>query len=361
MIWHAAGELRTMTAPSEVVFYIHGVSSDTRGASHTDTYRQLHDGVAALNPAWPSHFGGAEWGWNHSGGRPASHELLADAQRLLGSRAIPAVQAASDFTLNPARLVIDGMRSLFLYGFGDMFYYVSEHGKQAVRLAVARQLIAYLRERGLLDENTPISLTLLGHSAGSVVAFDFLFYLFYESLPSKSTAQRRRTSKTKKNKTTTKKRTTRASTSASAAQGFLKKETLAGDRRTDEGLQRLAEMARQGMLRIRRLFTFGSPITPLACRSDRVLEILAADQRFDPSSYGLDRQLRDGASLEGPRWINLWDRDDPIGWPVEPLMQEASAEQFVKDVYVDVSDLVSKAHDRYWRSRVVHQVIAGHW
>ncbi|MDY7109751.1 MAG: hypothetical protein SYC29_14035 [Planctomycetota bacterium] len=352
-----------MTIPSEVVFYIHGVSGSTRGGSHSGTYQELHDGVAALNPAWPTHFGGAEWGWNHAPGRPASHELLADAQRLLGSRALPDVLSASDFTLNPARLVIDRMRNLFLYGFGDMFYYVSEQGKQAVRLAVARQIIAYLPTRRLLEENTPISLTLLGHSAGSVVAFDFLFYLFHESLESPLSSSSRRSPRTSKKKTTkkTKKNTTRAGGGDSGAHGFLKRQTLAGDRKTDEGLQRLAEMAHDGTLRIRRLFTFGSPITPVACRSDRVLEILAADHRFEPSSYGFDRQLADGAPLEGPRWINLWDRDDPIGWPVQPLMQESSGEPLVKDVYADVSDLVSKAHDRYWRSRTVHQVIAAHW
>ncbi len=30
-----------------------------------------------------------------------------------------------DFTLNLARLAVNGFRDLFIYGFGDMFYYVS--------------------------------------------------------------------------------------------------------------------------------------------------------------------------------------------------------------------------------------------
>ena len=42
---------------------------------------------------------------------------------------------------------------------------------------------------------------------------------------------------------------------------------------------------------MRRLFTFGSPITPLALRSDPVVETLAREDpltnRLDPKDYGL--------------------------------------------------------------------------
>ncbi len=315
-------------APIEIVFYVHGVSSDPRGRFHTEEYSALHDGVASLSPNWPSRFGGAEWGWNHSGGTPRSHELLTDAQRLLGSRAVPVVEQQRDFTLNLARLAVNGFRELFIYGFGDMFYYVSQDGKAAVRLAVARQIVSYLKKVRRNVQTRPISLTLIGHSAGSVVAFDFLFYLFF--------------------------------TNPGNRHRYIDPARPGATSATNE-LKKLRSMAQGDRLRIRRLITFGSPITPLACRSDSVLQLLADNRQLDPAHYGLDRNPPGFDRLTGPRWINLWDKDDAIAWPVEPLMQSTRRSQLVEDIYVDVSDSTLAAHDAYWRSSRVYKVIAKHW
>jgi hypothetical protein len=110
-------------------------------------------------------------------------------------------------------------------------------------------------------------------------------------------------------------------------------------------------------LRLRRLITFGSPISFLAFRSDALVEILARDDRLRPEDYGLKSELTGEPPLPGPRWINLWDRDDPIAWPVSPLMES----ELVEDVYVDVSNSVTSAHTAYWKSRKVHKEIARRW
>ncbi|MHC5023926.1 MAG: hypothetical protein ACYTGG_08435 [Planctomycetota bacterium] len=310
-----------MTTPLEVLVYLHGVSNDLRGRAHDEEYKALHDGIARHNNDWPNRYLGVEWGWDHTPGRATSHELLTDAQRQLGARLMPALMDPGDFTLNPARAMVNGLRPLMTYGFGDIFYYVSADGKKAVRRAVAKQIVEFIRREVGDDTDAPISLTLLGHSAGSVVAFDFLFFLF-----------------------------------------FGKKHTFVQGRDdvvTDA--MDLRERAQEGRLRLRRLVTFGSPISMLACRSDPVLKILAAGGRLDPKDYGLSSQMEAGPLLEGPRWINFFDRDDPIAWPVEPLMDEQPGAVRVQDVYVDVSDSVSKAHDKYWRSKQVHQIIAKGW
>jgi hypothetical protein len=57
----------------------------------------------------------------------------------------------------------------------------------------------------------------------------------------------------------------------------------------------------------------------------------------------------------------MWDKDDPIAWPVQPLMKQEPDEQIVEDVYTDVSDATKSAHDAYWTSEKVHKVVAEKW
>ncbi len=316
-----------MTIPQEIIIYIHGVSGDLRGRDHTEDYEALHNGIASRNSAWPTRYAGVEWGWNHDPGAAKSQQLLTDAQRLLGSRLMPALHDQRDFTLNPARAVINKLRDLVFYGFGDMFYYVSQAGKAAVRDAVAQQIIDHIESETDGDDSVPVSLTLLGHSAGSVIAADFLFALFtraedytYVELPQCEVAA------------------------------------------SESGMVRLRRMAHaDSRLRVRRLITFGSPISLLACRSDAVLEILARNKELNPADFGLTSQWSHGEPVEGSRWINLWDRDDPIAWPIEPLIAEHRRTRVAEDVYVDVSDSVSRSHTRYWRSEKAHRSIAERW
>ena len=126
----------------EIVIYIHGVSQSTKERSHDREYNQIHKGIGKSASNWPSDYCGVEWGGNPSprDPKPRSHKLLATAQRHLGSRVMPMLDNASDWTLNPARLATGTIRKLAFYGFSDMFYYVSSDGKKAVRTAVAREV-----------------------------------------------------------------------------------------------------------------------------------------------------------------------------------------------------------------------------
>ena len=120
-----------MTTPGvvEIVVYIHGVSPSLQEEPHTAQYKRLHRGIKDQAKGWPGAFCGVEWGANIPAEKnPSSHRLLTKAQRVLGSYLIPVVKGATDWTLNPGRLVIDSLRELVFYGFGDMFYYVSSDG-----------------------------------------------------------------------------------------------------------------------------------------------------------------------------------------------------------------------------------------
>jgi len=327
----------------EVLVYIHGVSPLGQG-SHDANYQSLHRGIRKLRGDFPENFCGVEWGWRRAGDTTAtSHQLLSDAERNLGGRAISAVNDPGDFTLNLLRIAVEKFRPLMIYNFADMFYYASEDGKNALRFAVAQQIVSWVKSSsGGGGAAEPISLTLLGHSAGSVIAFDFLFFLF---------SPRPVTQFIKAEKVSAGPSTLSASTDKPPRI----KETL------DE-LEQLKSMATSGQLRVRRLITFGSPITPLAFRSDAVLKILSSSPgaRLTAKDYGLLRNdPAFGTPLSGPRWINIWDKDDPIAWPVEPLIAEANTA--VKDRYVDVSDSPTEAHGAYWDSAKVHSEIASAW
>ena len=303
----------------EVVVYIHGVSSSKKTRLHTEEYDQLHSGIRRYLSAgahWPEDYCGVEWGSHQPDDpSPLGQKLLTTAQRKLGARITRAMDEESDFTFNPARLFMEPIRKRTFYGFGDLFYYVSADGKAAVRSAVASQITEFISRQA--SRNDQLSLTILGHSAGSVIAFDFLFYLFSD---------------------------------------LRKAASFAGE--AANNMTKLEERVKTGSLRLRRLVTFGSPIAFTALRSNPVLELLSKNGRLDPVHYGLTFNFPEGQPLRGPRWINIWEKDDLASWPVAPLMKKTTA---VVDVHPDVSDLLSTAHHAYWGSRDVHEIIGSSW
>lgn len=310
---------------TEVIVYIHGIAPHAVASDHKGDYELLHQGIAsriAKGSEWhDARLCKAEWGWNYDNKKSAdSHRVLSVAQQALAERVMEAVGKTRDFTINPVRRWLTPMRRMMLYGVADMFYYVSNDGKAAIRTAVSEQ-IAQCVDTLLDEKDAEISLTMIGHSAGSAIALDLAFYLFRKG-----------------------------------KYPFVDEQTAPPE--TVKVLEKLRRLADRDRLRLRRLITFGSPISMLAFRNDRVVERLAAGGKLDPVNFGLKENLR-FHKLQGPRWINLWDLDDPIALPVEPLMD--NRDQLVKDVAVDISDRMKTVHSAYWGSSKVHEIIADHW
>ncbi len=306
-----------MTHPTELIFYIHGVTPDRRPTPHTGIYRKLHEGIGSVREDWPATFAGAEWGWNPGEDPPKEQQLLSQAQNQLGQRVLPAVERARDFSLNPSRLALNQLREITFYGFSDMFYYASGTGKESIRGELAKQVLTQV-ETLQQKEERPVRLTLMGHSAGCVIALDLLFHLFHP------------------------------------AEAPYTSHCYVDQTGRDES-ETLRKMSQDGRLQLRRLITLGNPLAAMAFRHSRVVEAFAAGEKLNPVHYGF---LPDDA-LPGPRWMNIWDRDDPLAWPVEPLMDTSSGT--VQDVYVNVSDWITKAHNAYWDSRAVHKAIGERW
>ncbi len=87
-------------------------------------------------------------------------------------------------------------------------------------------------------------------------------------------------------------------------------------------------------------FTMGSPL-PLFS-----LQFGGADVFNKPIALQDDRG----------RWVNIFDKDDPIAYPLKPL-NAAYDKAVLKDQEVSVG-LFGIAHVKYWESRRVHSIIA---
>lgn len=319
----------------EVIIFIHGVTENPDVDSPRKWYDDLYDGVDLVigdrRKAWRDATRcDVFWGFNYDDiEEPTGHRLLTQAEKELGDRVMQKVHDTWEFTLNPMRLAVTYLaRPLSIYRFADIFYYVSSDGKAAIRAAVAEQVMQQIDPQDC-EEGEGLSLTILGHSAGSVIAFDFCFFLFF----SEDHAFVDPSSMRKMNSHT---------------------------HHACNQMKELRTLAQTGRLRLRRLYTFGSPISMVAYRADSLLSLFAKGKRLNPRHYGL-LPTKPQEPLEGPRWINIWDKDDPIAYPVEPLLHECWSGRLIKDINMDVSMSVAAAHNAYWDSPEVYQAIADHW
>lgn len=314
----------------EYVVYIHGVQPDVQGGSHKSDYDALHDAIIRRPGLSFYDRIDIEWGWEAPGVQEANR-LLTKAQENLGNGVFGSISRSSwDWTVNPARIAFSKLRDLVFYGFGDMFYYVSEDGKKSVRQTIASKICSKIFDSQMSISPEPsISLTIVGHSAGAVAAFDFLYFLFSEHSSTATQSEEERA------------------------------KTWTGSDLPD--LIKLRRWAKAGNLRIRKFYSLGSPISLVAFRKNEVLELLANNQKLNPGDYGFESDFNsfmDQLSGEKPRWVNIWDKDDPISWPVEPLMN--NGKRLVQDLQPDVGDGFM-THTAYWRSKEVHRIIADNW
>lgn len=277
------------------VVYIHGVVPRTP-SSHEADYRAFHRGLAGLGVDLPT-FDEAvkvELWWEAA---QATGNLAAAQNRLarLTATSPPVRDLATAWLVKP-------LRELFHFAWSDVFFYLSPEGEERTRRDVWQQLLTSIP----VDE--PVDLVVVCHSGGTLVAHDFLFYLF--------------------------------------------------GRERDVRRAAYADVLRwenaEHNWRIRALVTLGSPLTPLMVRSASLVDRLAADPgfRLDPASLGLDRPTHSGRK---PVWVNVWDVHDILSFPVAGLYRPTAR---ILDAAPDVGDLPQTVHGAYWRHPAVHSVVA---
>lgn len=301
---------------TEVPLFLHGITPERRPGSHDEDYDAL---LGLVNKALrtrgkpPFHHEPirVEWGWD-SGQAGLADRLLAGAEARASGAVHAAEQGIHDLTLNPARVVYRSLRRSFIHGFADLFFYVSADGERAVREHVF-SCVAGAANR--LGRGERVSLTVFAHSAGSVIAHDLLYHIF-------------------------------GSGPAEPECGGARREILAA-----------RDLMGRGRLRIRRLYTLGSPITPLLVRADSLLKRLVEGRPLDPSELGFGWDL----TLGNPRWVNFWDEDDIFAFPVAFNYAAGPHGKAVEDRYADLGDIFPAVHGRYWRSQKVADFVAQTW
>jgi hypothetical protein len=296
----------------EVPVFVHGITTERQPASHARNYtaflRLVNAALAARGkPTLDAPPIMVEWGWEESLGKDKS---LAEAERLVAREALPPTEKHRRIHLNPLRRYADDIREAFLYGFADMFYYVSKDGGRAVRDNVFRYLAGEIRtiEKDRHGRSPKVSLTFFAHSAGAVIVHDFLYRLF--------------------------------GWGAQPLFGMT--------------LNKTRRMARRKKLRVRRLYTLGAPVTPLIFRSEPLIDKILRKEKLNPAVIG----LRAGEDLANPRWVNFWDDDDLVAYPVGFLYEKVDGEPVVVDRSVDLGEKFPAVHSAYWRSRDVADAVA---
>ncbi len=298
----------------EHVVYIHGVVAErSRTRSHTEQYRQMRDGISAELVR----NGGAElpsiddsvtveWGWNTpDAGRTAT--LTVAQNNIQGRLEMATPRDRTGFRDLLLSRAVRPVRDLLTLGWADIAYYIGREGSRRVRDVVWNEI---LRSVGTDHD---VDLTIVSHSAGTLIAHDLLYWLY------------------------------------SGERDGIADLDRAG---LDQGR---VERARERW-RIRRFVTFGSPISALMVRSAGVADIMASSEtaKLDASDLGLGRPSHSG---KPPVWLNVWDRHDVLSYPVAPFYEGAD----VVDLYPDHSDSLLASHEAYWRSTVVHRILAENW
>ena len=304
----------------EVAVFIHGITNKGDVEPHTPVYEGF---LERLNKALTRR-GKApilkrpimvEWGWERS---PGDDRYLAAAERRIAGKVFREMEKRFDFApvFFWARPAYDKLRETFFYGFDDLFYYVSEDGETTIRNNIFNAISREISERCLevRGKPRPVSLTFFAHSAGSVIAHDLLFHLFGPEVT-----------------------------------------------RPGEGeVHKVRTLVNRGLVRVKKLYTMGSPITALAVRSNNVIKRILDEEKLLPEEIGLTPE--DG--LDNPRWVNFWDKDDIFSYPVEVLYETGGpgAKAVIEDKYVDLGpflgDLFPYCHHKYWTSRRVINYVA---
>jgi hypothetical protein len=288
----------------EVPIFIHGIMPDKNPSTCRLLYRQLRDKVnAALKRSGKLEFSKEEIfiTWGVPTEPPQSNTMdqyLSESERKLEAKVKKHMGSAYGGLFG----LYGAIRDFTYYGVSDLLYYISADGERALRnhiFGYTAKMIARMD-----DGKRRFSLTIFGHSAGSLIAHDLLFHLF---------SNRKHPSEKE--------------------QGVFSE------------MEQLRDMIKAGRLRVNHLYTFGSPITPLILRSDTLVDFLRKDTLLDPAALG----FRDDGDLNKPRWANFWSPYDLASCPVE--FNYSNNDQLITDVKISSGwKDPNSAHQQYWKS-----------
>lgn len=296
----------------EVPIFIHGMTPRGEARPHMQYYlsllRLINLELAGRNkPALEKPIF-VEWGWDaRQSNQPDKY--LAKAEEKIWQDVSPSIAPG----LNPLVWAYNLGRSLMTFAVGDMFYYASADGETALRNHVFEFLAKIIQVRAKNAAN--ISLTVFAHSGGSLIMHDLLYHMY-------------------------------------GKKDFKESEGKALFKIMDP----IRALVDKNRLRIRRFYTFGSPIYSLSLRSNTLM-VKKILKRV--SLRAQDIGLTAEPTLAGTRWINFWSRYDAFSYPVKPLYFEDR--QFIEDRDITTNIIFPISHSAYWHSKKMAAMIADNY
>lgn len=193
-----------------------------------------------------------------------------------------------------------------LNGFGDAIYYLGD-GRKTIQDRVIGQICQALQ--GQLDQET-VNLHIVAHSLGSAIGLDFVKIL-----------------KSPKTGLTTE-----------LAPAVM------------DSVEAVSEHFHQGRLRFSSLITMAPQLPVLLLGNQGMIDSWAQNTGIDLSEFGFPE------SSAGTLWLNFYDIDDALGFPIRPLIKLRAGHDVktVTDVQVDNSD-GPDSHTGYWENEDVHR------
>lgn len=298
----------------EVPIFIHGVSPEMKPTSHRGEYSDLLKAVnAGLKERGKPRLTKPiriEWGRKYPGAK-GMDQYLSQVERILNAGVLESMGIGNYSGIFG---VYKPIRELLFFGVADLMYYVSSDGKETLRRLVFRRIANQIIT--LAQQSNRLSVTFFTHSAGSLIAHDLLYYLFGKKYK-------------------------KGELEESNVKGILK-----------YARRKSKEDTSATLLRVRRLYTFGSPISLLSIRAHSLIKKLRDHQVLDTEEIG----LRQADGLSNPRWVNFWDKDDLLAAPVSFLYDNSTG--VIEDRPVNAGIILPSAHTEYWHSLEMANYIA---
>lgn len=295
----------------EVPLFIHGISPDKFPGGGQAEYLRLFKLIKEKLKKYPEKKLTGQpifvtWGVPTRPASSGTDQYLAQVERGMQAKVKERMGSAYSSPFGLSGFI----RDLLFFGVADLFYYLSADGEADLRKHVFSHIARSIQ---IMDkENVPnVSLTIFAHSAGSVIAHDMLYHFFSS-----------------------------------------KDDHPSEERAVEKEMDAVRKIVKDGRLRIRRLYTFGSPISVLVLRASNMIHKFRKGGLFAPQDLGLMM----GDNLSTPRWVNFWSRHDMASYPVDFLY--ANEKGLIEDHEIKTSLNPKDAHTGYWSSEEMAEYVA---
>lgn len=226
--------------------------------------------------------------------------VTSDAEITIFDAAFPQLEVTQkNLPFSDVMHPIRAIRKFITFFMGDVAAYVSENDNN-IRSTVWQQMEPYV-SKGL-----PYSI--IAHSLGSIIVFDYLFNLFEEN-------------------------------------NLFLPQSEGLEHQTELSLNKISQLG----VNFRHLFTLGSPIGLFLLRKG---DLWKDGKKFNSIKNPVNDDIEKGIKRT---WLNFYDEQDVIAYPLENLfsLNTTRPKGPIKDILVNTGWFAVDSHTRYWENQQV--------